>query len=123
MGFPPYFQCISCPRGHKINGTSCYDVDECELYQPCDDMVICHNLNPGFRCGPCPPGFDGIHAHGKDGKVTFINRLQFPIAVLGFSADFLSVGFQKQTCLDIDECKMGFFRCPEHATCHNSIVS
>ncbi|KAL7740676.1 hypothetical protein ACLKA6_000045 [Drosophila palustris] len=104
LGFPPHFQCISCPRGHKLNGTSCRDVDECALYQPCDELAFCNNLNPGFRCGPCPPGFDGIHAHG-------------------YSADYLAVGFQKQTCLDIDECKMGFFRCPEHASCHNSIGS
>ncbi|KAH8377867.1 hypothetical protein KR093_007592 [Drosophila rubida] len=104
LGFSPYFQCISCPRGHKINGTTCHDVDECALYQPCDDSAFCNNLNPGFRCGPCPPGFDGIHAHG-------------------YSADYLAIGFQKQTCTDIDECKMGFFRCPEHASCRNTIGS
>ncbi|XP_068140578.1 cartilage oligomeric matrix protein isoform X2 [Drosophila tropicalis] len=104
MGFFPYFQCISCQKGHKINGTTCQDVDECEIYKPCDDSAMCTNLNPGFRCAPCPPGMDGIHVHG-------------------YSADYLSVGFQKQTCVDIDECKMGLFRCPEHSTCLNSIGS
>ncbi|XP_026843158.1 cartilage oligomeric matrix protein-like, partial [Drosophila persimilis] len=104
LGFPPYFQCISCPKGHQINGTSCRDVDECAIYQPCDELTVCTNLNPGFKCAPCPSGFDGIHAHG-------------------YFADHLSVDYRKQTCLDTDECQSGYFSCPLHATCINEIGS
>ncbi|XP_020810586.1 cartilage oligomeric matrix protein-like, partial [Drosophila serrata] len=104
VGFPPHFQCITCRKGHEVNGTSCSDVDECRLYMPCDDLTTCTNLNPGFQCGPCPPGFDGVHAHG-------------------YYADYLSVEYRKQTCMDIDECLSGFFRCPDHSTCINEIGS
>lgn len=27
-------------------------------------MVKCINLAPGFRCEPCPNGFDGVHVTG-----------------------------------------------------------
>ncbi|KAH8251380.1 hypothetical protein KR032_010245 [Drosophila birchii] len=104
VGFPPHFQCITCRKGHEVNGTSCRDVDECRLYMPCDGLTTCTNLNPGFQCGPCPPGFDGVHAHG-------------------YYADYLSVEYRKQTCVDIDECLSGFFRCPDHSTCINEIGS
>ncbi|KAH8403240.1 hypothetical protein KR222_008894 [Zaprionus bogoriensis] len=104
IGTPPHFQCISCPPGQEMNGTFCRDIDECALYKPCDEAAVCHNLNPGFRCGPCPLGFDGIHAEG-------------------YSAFYQTVAFQKQTCHDVDECNLGYFRCPEHAICHNTIGS
>lgn len=37
---------------------------QCALYNPCDGMVKCINLAPGFRCEPCPNGYDGMHATG-----------------------------------------------------------
>lgn len=37
---------------------------KCALYNPCDGMVKCINLAPGFRCEPCPNGFDGVHVTG-----------------------------------------------------------
>lgn len=72
----------------NINGTFCEDIDEvisdyksqhscvfhlikwllfssqCVLYNPCDPLTRCINLAPGFRCEPCPDGFEGIHVNG-----------------------------------------------------------
>ncbi|XP_036675876.3 cartilage oligomeric matrix protein isoform X1 [Drosophila suzukii] len=104
VGYPPYFHCFSCPVGHEVNGTTCQDINECEVYYPCDDLTSCTNLSPGFQCGPCPVGFDGTHAHG-------------------YYAEYYSLDYRKQTCLDIDECRTGFFRCPDHSTCINEIGS
>ena len=56
---PPYYRCGPCPSGLTGNGTSCSDVDECDLADPCDEAVTCYNTIGGFRCGPCPKGYDG----------------------------------------------------------------
>ena len=56
---PPYYRCGPCPSGLTGNGTSCSDVDECDLADPCDETVTCYNTIGGFRCGPCPKGYDG----------------------------------------------------------------
>ena len=46
---PPYFRCGPCPNGLTGNGTSCSDIDECDLADPCDTQVTCYNTIPGFR--------------------------------------------------------------------------
>ena len=46
---PPFFRCGPCPDGLTGNGTICSDVDECDLADPCDDLVTCYNTIPGFR--------------------------------------------------------------------------
>lgn len=62
----PYYRCVSCARGEQLNGTMCVDVDECEMYRPCDILSTCVNQSPGFRCEPCPLGYEGMHAYGMN---------------------------------------------------------
>lgn len=74
------------------------------MHQPCDQLARCVNLSPGFRCEPCPNGFDGHHANG-------------------YYAQTLTDEYQRQTCHDIDECALGLAQCGEHAQCENTIGS
>lgn len=37
---------------------------QCIHHHPCDPLAKCVNEAPGFRCEPCPDGFDGLHANG-----------------------------------------------------------
>ncbi|XP_037824984.1 cartilage oligomeric matrix protein isoform X1 [Lucilia sericata] len=104
IGVPPYFQCISCTRSQRINGSLCVDIDECELYQPCDPKTTCVNQNPGFRCEPCPLGYSGMHMHG-------------------YYAEYWTLNYQKQTCYDVDECTNGMARCGPNAVCVNTMGS
>lgn len=55
--------CI-CRQGWTTNGTGveCLtDVNECESHQGCsvNPRVECINLPGSFRCGQCPPGYEG----------------------------------------------------------------
>ncbi|XP_055855826.1 cartilage oligomeric matrix protein-like [Episyrphus balteatus] len=101
----PFFKCISCPRGTIPNGNKCDDINECEHNQPCFSKESCINLNPGFKCKPCPAGLDGNHAKG-------------------YKSTFLSPDYQPQTCdIDIDECKLGLAHCKPNSECINTIGS
>lgn len=60
---------------------------QCELHEPCDALAQCVNMAPGFRCEPCPNGFDGNHANG-------------------YYAQSVTNEYQNQLCEDIDECAM-----------------
>lgn len=70
--------------------------------EPCDRLTKCINLSPGFRCEPCPNGYDGNHANG----------------VYASSATH---EFRRQVCRDIDECANGAAAmCGPNAQCTNS---
>jgi len=60
---------------------------QCDLAEPCDLRVRCINLNPGFRCDPCPPGYTG--SAGVEG--------------IGLEEAY----HNRQQCYDIDECNDG----------------
>ncbi|XP_022920799.2 cartilage oligomeric matrix protein [Onthophagus taurus] len=96
---PPYYKCVGCPQGFIGNTTHCRDVDECDLYEPCDQMVECHNLSPGYECGPCPPGYTGSSGFRGSGPEDARRH--------------------RQRCYDIDECADGSRRCPPNAVCRN----
>uniref|UniRef100_A0A336MYP0 CSON009653 protein n=1 Tax=Culicoides sonorensis TaxID=179676 RepID=A0A336MYP0_CULSO len=97
---PPYYKC-SCPEGFAGNGTKCADIDECDLYEPCDPRVRCSNLSPGFACDPCPSGYGGHHASGC--RLAHFDH-----------------NFQRQRCIDIDECREGIASCPPNSQCVNT---
>lgn len=67
-------------------------------------MGRCVNLSPGFRCEPCPNGFDGHHANG-------------------YYAQTLTDEYERQVCRDIDECALGLAHCGQHAECENTVGS
>ncbi|XP_037910379.1 cartilage oligomeric matrix protein isoform X2 [Hermetia illucens] len=98
---PPFYRCHSCPPGFSGNGTNCRDIDECDLYEPCDPRTRCLNMMPGFKCEPCPPGFHGTHAEG-------------------FQATHIASDYVRQTCRDIDECASGLSVCGINSDCVNT---
>ncbi|GLG96992.1 Uncharacterized protein GBIM_03846 [Gryllus bimaculatus] len=55
---PPYYRCAAA-RGLHRNGPPDHDLDECDLAEPCDPVVRCTNMAPGFRCESCPSGYTG----------------------------------------------------------------
>lgn len=67
-------------------------------------MTKCINLAPGFRCEPCPSGFDGIHVNG-------------------YYAESITQDYNKQVCNDVDECALGMSNCGYNSICINSIGS
>jgi thrombospondin 2/3/4/5 len=100
----PYYRCGSCPDGYSGNGTDCRDIDEvgillsvvvfftrgyfqCDLAEPCDPRQSCHNLQPGYRCGPCPAGFS---TSGATNGVGIEHARHY-----------------RQSCVDINECEDG----------------
>ncbi|XP_043483302.1 cartilage oligomeric matrix protein-like isoform X1 [Leptopilina heterotoma] len=60
----PYFSCGACPHPMHGNGTHC-SLDLCDLERPCSPLASCHNVDSGFRCGPCPEGYTGNQPHGS----------------------------------------------------------
>lgn len=73
---------------------------QCDLAEPCDPRVRCTNLNPGFRCDPCPPGFTG--SPGVEG--------------IGLEEAY----YKRQQCYDIDECNDGRNGgCARNSVCNN----
>lgn len=71
---------------------------------PCDPLTLCENLEPGFRCHPCPIGYIEL------GETVFSKSLN-----LG--------NFTRQKCIDLDECASGLSNCVENTKCINSVGS
>lgn len=102
----PFYECKPCQWGFiSHDGLECVDVDECEIYRPCDHRVQCSNLSPGYSCEPCPSGFNsqraGNHVHGI--------RIEY----------FDEHANQHQKCVDVDECAEGMARCGRNTDCLN----
>lgn len=82
------------------NGSHCEDVDECDAAQPCHRDAACINEYPGFRCGPCPRGYEGSELRGV-------------------GLDFARSA--RQHCRDVDECADGQNGgCVPHSRCINT---
>ncbi|CAF4808586.1 unnamed protein product [Pieris macdunnoughi] len=96
----PFYECEGCPKGYEWNGYACIDMDECDLIRPCDEMVSCSNVDGGFICGPCPPGFEGSSGWRGSGD----DR-------------------RREHCVDIDECADGREPCPKGRLCVNTLGS
>lgn len=77
---------------------------QCELHHPCDAIADCVNMAPGFRCEPCPNGYDGNHANG-------------------YYAQSVTNEYRNQVCEDIDECVLGIADCGPNAECVNTVGS
>ncbi|XP_059059045.1 cartilage oligomeric matrix protein [Achroia grisella] len=92
----PYYECEDCPEGYKWHDYTCVDVDECDLYSPCDELVSCRNEEGGFSCGPCPAGYRGAGWRGAGS-----DRL-------------------RERCRDVDECASSRDLCDPHRLCVNT---
>ncbi|CAG7837101.1 unnamed protein product, partial [Allacma fusca] len=74
---------------------------QCEVTEPCHPGVRCTNLQPGYICDPCPPGYTG--SNGVQGT-----GIEYAIR-------------NRQVCRDIDECNDGHNGgCAETARCINT---
>ena len=63
------FECGPCPRGMRGDGrgpNGCQYVNECEEVSPCFPGATCTDLNEGYLCGDCPPGYRGEQLRGYD---------------------------------------------------------
>lgn len=95
----PFYTCRSCPDGFfSEDGINCIDIDECYSLRPCDAKARCTNLSPGFRCDPCPAGYNGQHYQGL--FMTFADHT-----------------FVRQRCDNIDECRQGTAKCGANSQC------
>lgn len=99
----PYYRCEQCDAGFTSeDGFNCVDIDECYTLRPCDQKVQCTNLSPGFKCEPCPAGYGGQHDQGL------------------YMASVTDHTFQRQQCIDIDECRERIAKCGLNSHCLNT---
>ncbi|ELT88470.1 hypothetical protein CAPTEDRAFT_172504 [Capitella teleta] len=93
------FRCGACPRGYSGDGTVCTDINECFEAMPCDPLAKCTNLEPGYSCSPCPSGYTSP-----------------PVSGVGLD----DARFNRQICVDIDECAFNNGGCVPHSICINT---
>lgn len=94
----------SCPQGSSWDGTSCKDIDECQLVHPCHTPEACQNLSPGFRCDPCPSGYTGNSVQGIG--VEFA-RKNSQVINLKPNLTYSDNSFSIKICPDVNECEDG----------------
>ncbi|XP_026320880.1 cartilage oligomeric matrix protein [Hyposmocoma kahamanoa] len=92
----PFYKCEGCSAGQELRGDRCVSVDQCDLYNPCDELVSCRNVEGGFVCGPCPAGYEGSSGWSGSGNTG-----------------------QREHCHDVDECARGV-QCPRGRSCVNT---
>uniref|UniRef100_A0AAR2KJF5 Thrombospondin 2a n=1 Tax=Pygocentrus nattereri TaxID=42514 RepID=A0AAR2KJF5_PYGNA len=94
------WECGPCPSGYRGNGTSCEDVNECNMVSDVCHKVgglqQCVNTDPGFHCLPCPPRYKGTQPYGMGVEAAKTN---------------------KQVCEPYNPCKDNTHSCHKHAEC------
>uniref|UniRef100_A0A646QG12 Cartilage oligomeric matrix protein n=1 Tax=Hemiscolopendra marginata TaxID=943146 RepID=A0A646QG12_9MYRI len=133
----------SCGGCSLQPSTESYQLSKCDE-NACFPGVQCTNVNhpPGYRCGPCPAGFQGngsvcvdidecAHARPCDPRVRCSNLkpgFRCEACPVGFtgSPGFSGVGLDfaeshRQICTDINECNDGYNGgCPNNQECVNT---
>lgn len=113
VNMEPGFDCV-CENGLReelVDGLlECIDIDECNLnsYEACPfESAICINNFAGWSCD-CVDGYEMIKSY-EEGS--------------GYGFDVGS-GAIDTVCVDVDECQLDVFACPDlHAVCTNSVGS
>uniref|UniRef100_A0A672L0Y3 Thrombospondin-2-like n=1 Tax=Sinocyclocheilus grahami TaxID=75366 RepID=A0A672L0Y3_SINGR len=94
------WECGPCPNGYRGNGTSCEDVNECDMVSDLCHKVgglqQCVNTDPGFNCLPCPPRYKGTQPYGMGVESAKTN---------------------KQVCEPYNPCKDNSHSCHKYAAC------
>uniref|UniRef100_A0A671N570 Thrombospondin-2-like n=1 Tax=Sinocyclocheilus anshuiensis TaxID=1608454 RepID=A0A671N570_9TELE len=94
------WECGPCPNGYRGNGTSCEDVNECDMVSDLCHKVgglqQCVNTEPGFHCLPCPPRYKGTQPYGMGVESAKTN---------------------KQMCEPYNPCKDNSHSCHKYAEC------
>uniref|UniRef100_A0A671L0I7 Thrombospondin-2-like n=1 Tax=Sinocyclocheilus anshuiensis TaxID=1608454 RepID=A0A671L0I7_9TELE len=94
------WECGPCPNGYRGNGTSCEDVNECDMVSDLCHKVgglqQCVNTDPGFHCLPCPPRYKGTQPYGMGVESAKTN---------------------KQVCEPYNPCKDNSHSCHKYAEC------
>ncbi|XP_060579535.1 uncharacterized protein LOC132736424, partial [Ruditapes philippinarum] len=107
------YGCTACEAGLTGDGTTCTDVDECTVYQPCF-QDRCINTEPGYQCLECPTGYTGTfedaYSHDKYLRVFIYRNLD-------------KSNFTYQECEDVDECATDNGGCDPRMECVNTIGS
>lgn len=84
---PGSFQC-SCKTGFRGNGMLCFDINECQLSNPCRSQGSrCLNTAGSFRC-VCRQGFKGMFSLSQK-----------------YNSILIRLESENNICADIDECK------------------
>uniref|UniRef100_A0A8B9R642 Thrombospondin 2 n=1 Tax=Astyanax mexicanus TaxID=7994 RepID=A0A8B9R642_ASTMX len=94
------WECGPCPSGYRGNGTSCEDVNECDMVSDVchklGGLQQCVNTDPGFHCLPCPPRYKGTQPYGMGVESAKTN---------------------KQVCEPYNPCKDNTHSCHKNAEC------
>ncbi|XP_022800806.1 uncharacterized protein LOC111338572 [Stylophora pistillata] len=112
------FTILSCTCQNGYTGTFCdADLDACEEnFQPCYPGVTCNDLpapanKTGFKCDPCPNGYSGDGIECSDVDECNKNTDGCSDTCINTPGSFVcqcnagySLGIDKKTCTDIDEC-------------------
>ncbi|XP_072182289.1 uncharacterized protein [Diadema setosum] len=109
------YKCLDCPKGFTGTGDNCQDINECLEANPCYVNTSCVNLEPGFECGSCPPGYDGEVPHGI-GLEYARSHVQGSFTCSTCESGYI-IGDDGVRCTPGDYCFLGLDDCHDNASC------
>lgn len=133
FNLPGGYECAvpdQCPNGYTRTEQGCTDEDECGKNNGgCDMLTDCTNIDGGFLCSQCPPGYSGEGKTGCTDLNECLNNnggcdpLTKCINTAGsFSCEACPTGYNGTAatgCVDINECAGPDRKCHEFVECVN----